>query len=628
MIANPFIKNRIQPMKLLFAQILILIALLLASCIKKQAEVNIIPKPLEQKIGNEAFTYNAETKIIIGINQNLETLGAYLVTQLSNINLKSEVQYLEDINSTENAFIIQLDRRLDDFDDEGYLLSVDRKKILLEAKTIKGLVWGIQSFLQLIPVKFFEEENHMESFSVPEVYIKDKPRFSYRGMHLDVCRHMFSVDFIKKYLDIMAYYKFNTFHWHLTEDQGWRIEIKKYPKLMSVAAYRDSTLIGHYRDQPHTFDGERYGGYYTQEEIKEIVQYASERNITIIPEIEMPGHSVAALAAYPELACTDGPFRTATTWGVFEDVYCPKENTFVFLEDVLSEVIDMFPGKYIHIGGDEVPKTNWKNCSDCQQLIQSESLENEDGLQSYFIKRIEKFLNSKGRQLIGWDEILEGGLSPNATVMSWRGIEGGIEAAKFGHDAIMTPGSYCYFDHYQANPNFQPLAIGGFTPLKKVYEYDPIPDKLAEGASKHILGAQANVWTEYITTPEQIEYMILPRMAALSEVNWTGRDKKDWADFQKRINAHFNVYEALGYNYCKGSYALEFMLDESDQNKIEIRSEIYRPEIRYTTDGSIPTNASKIYKKPIKAIDIDVIKAAIFVEGEMMEEPGEFIIKK
>lgn len=625
MIANHIIKN--QLMKLLFVQKLIILTLLFASCGKQQMEVNIIPKPFEQLIGKEDFVFNSGTKIIIQKDKNLESLGDYLVNRLRNKKLAPKLHYFEELDDSLNTFRIQLDSSLTELGEEGYLLHINQELIDLEARTIKGLFYGIQSFIQLVPPTLFEEENLMKSFSIPEVIIKDLPRFSYRGMHLDVCRHMFPVQFIKRYLDIMAYYKFNTFHWHLTEDQGWRIEIKKYPRLMSVSAYRDSTLLGHYRDKPQKYDGKKYGGYYTQEEVKEIIQYASMRNITIIPEIEMPGHSMAALAAYPELACSDGPFKTATTWGVFEDVYCPKDNTFTFLEDVLTEVIDLFPGKYIHIGGDEVPKKNWKNCTDCQQLIRSESLENEDELQSYFVKRIEKFLNSKGRQLIGWDEILEGGLSPNATVMSWRGVEGGIEAAKHGHDAIMTPGSHCYFDHYQANPNFQPLAIGGFTPLKKVYNYNPVPDALSESESKHILGAQANVWTEYISTPEQVEYMILPRMAALSEVCWSSQNDKDWLDFQKRLNVHFKAYEAFGYNYCKGSYALEFIIDESNQNAIEIRSEIYHPEIRYTIDGSIPTNSSNIYKTAIEVSDVDIMKAAIFVDGEMMEEPSEYIFK-
>lgn len=625
MIANHIIKK--QLMKLLFVQKLIIIILLITSCSKQQIEVNIIPKPYEQLIGKEDFVFNSETKIIIQKDKNLESLAAYLVNRLRSKNLAQKLYNFEELDDSLNTFRIQLDSDLTELGKEGYLLHINQELINLKAATIKGLFYGIQSFIQLVPSKFFEEEKGIKSFSIPEVTIKDLPRFSYRGMHLDVCRHMFPVEFIKRYLDIMAYYKFNTFHWHLTEDQGWRIEIKKYPRLMSVSAYRDSTLLGHYRDKPQKYDGKKYGGYYTQEEVKEIVQYASMRNITIIPEIEMPGHSMAALAAYPELACSDGPFKTATTWGVFKDVYCPKDNTFTFLEDVLNEVIDLFPGKYIHIGGDEVPKTNWKNCTDCQQLIRSESLENEDELQSYFIKRIEKFLNSKGRQLIGWDEILEGGLSPNATVMSWRGVEGGIKAAKHGHDAIMTPGSHCYFDHYQANPNFQPLAIGGFTPLKKVYNYNPIPDALSDAESKYILGAQANVWTEYISTPEQVEYMILPRMAALSEVCWSSQNDKDWLDFQKRLNTHFKVYEVFGYNYCKGSYALEFIIDESNQNAIEIRSEIYDPEIRYTIDGSIPTNSSNIYKTAIKVLDVDIIKAAIFVDGEMMEEPSEYIYK-
>ncbi|NQU35221.1 MAG: beta-N-acetylhexosaminidase [Bacteroidetes bacterium] len=313
----------------------------------------------------------------------------------------------------------------------------------------------------------------------------------------------------KKYIDLLAFYKFNTFHWHLTEDQGWRIEIKKYPKLAEISSMRKETLLGHYGDKPHKFDGKPYGGYYTQDEVREIVVYASDRQITVIPEIEMPGHSLAALAAYPELGCTGGPYEVATRWGVFEDIYCTKEETFEFLENVLLEVMELFPSKYIHIGGDEAPKSRWKECSTCQAVIVREGLRDEHELQSYFIQRMEKFLNSHGRRIIGWDEILEGGLAPNATVMSWRGTEGGIAAARQDHDAIMTPGSHCYFDHYHANRELEPLAIGGFTTLEKVYSYEPVADSLTSEEANHIMGAQGNVWTEYMETPEYVEYMVL-----------------------------------------------------------------------------------------------------------------------
>jgi hexosaminidase len=365
----------------------------------------------------------------------------------------------------------------------------------------------------------------------------DIPKFQWRGMHLDVSRHFFSKEFIKKYIDYLAMYKMNTFHWHLTDDQGWRIEIKKYPKLTEVGAWRNGSMTGHYTDQ--TFDDIRYGGFYTQEEIKEIVAYAKERYITVVPEIEMPGHALAALASYPEFSCTGGPFEVGKSWGVFDDVFCPKDETFTFLENILAEVIALFPSEYIHIGGDECPKVRWKSCPKCQKRIKDEKLKDEHELQSYFIQRIEKFVNSKGRKIIGWDEILEGGLAPNAAVMSWRGTEGGIAAAKEKHFVVMSPGSHCYFDHYQGEPKNEPIAFGGYTNVEKVYSFNPIPKELSEEESKYILGAQANVWTEYINTPEHVEYMVFPRIAALSEVLWGTSNPNEYKVFETRLISAF-----------------------------------------------------------------------------------------
>jgi len=373
-------------------------------------------------------------------------------------------------------------------------------------------------------------------------------------MHLDVGRHMFPVATIKEFIDLIAMHKMNTFHWHLTEDQGWRIEIKKYPKLTEVGAFRKETLIGHgatpRKDQK--FDGKPYGGFYTQEEVKDIVDYAAKRHITVIPEIELPGHSLAAIAAYPELGNTGKQYDVGTRWGVFKEIYAPTDKTFSFLEDVLTEVMELFPSKLIHIGGDEAPKDEWKQSKFAQQLIKKEGLKDEHELQSYFIKRIEKFVNSKGRNIIGWDEILEGGLAPNAAVMSWRGTEGGIEAAKQKHYVVMTPGHSCYFDHYQSkDKENEPLAIGGYLPVEKVYSYDPTPKELSKEEQKYILGAQANVWTEYIATPEYLEYMILPRMDAMAEVVWTKPDNKNWDDFKERLNPMAKRYDVMGLNYAK-----------------------------------------------------------------------------
>jgi hexosaminidase len=367
---------------------------------------------------------------------------------------------------------------------------------------------------------------------------------------------MFPVEFIKKYIDLLAHHKYNRFHWHLTEDQGWRIEIKKYPKLQEIGAFRKETVIGHAstatRGNAKDFDGKRYGGLYTQEEIKDVVKYAADRYVTIIPEIELPGHALAALSAYPNLGCTGGPYEAATTWGVFDDVFCAgKEDSFVFLQGVLDEVIELFPGKYVHIGGDECPKTKWEKCPHCKKRMKVENLKDTHELQSYFIQRIEKYLNSKGKQIIGWDEILEGGLAPNATVMSWRGEEGGIAAARQNHDVVMTPGNWCYFDHYQAGPEGEPLAIGNMTTVEEVYSYEPVPPQLDSIQAKHILGAQANVWTEYIPTSDHVEYMVYPRACAMAEVLWSKPETKKYEDFKLRMKEHADRLTDWKVNFAR-----------------------------------------------------------------------------
>jgi len=360
---------------------------------------------------------------------------------------------------------------------------------------------------------------------------------------------------VKMLLEQMAIHKMNRFHWHLTDDQGWRIEIEKYPLLTEVGAYRDETLIGHGGRPPFEYDNTRYGGFYSKEEVKEIVKYAADRFITVIPEIELPGHALGALAAYPELSCTGGPHEVATRWGVVQDVYCAgKDETFEFLENVLKEVIELFPGEYIHIGGDECPKDRWEECEDCQKRIEEEGLEDEHELQSYFIRRIEKFLLDNNRRIIGWDEILEGGLAPEATVMSWRGIKGGIEAAQQKHDVIMTPNSHMYFDYYQCEPDGQPLAIGGYLPLEKVYSYNPMPEVLNSDEQKYIQGVQGNLWSEYLSTPEYMEYMAYPRFFAVAEVAWTNYELKDFENFLDRLEVQKARYDIIGINYFKGEY--------------------------------------------------------------------------
>jgi len=435
---------------------------------------------------------------------------------------------------------------------DGYELNVLSDHIVVSANNETGIFYALQTLRQMMRMDALPNaKDQLRNWSIPTVSILDYPQFTYRGMHLDVCRHYMPVEFVKKYIDLLAYYKMNRFHWHLTDDQGWRIEIKQFPKLQEVAAWRDETLIGHYRETPDRYDGIRHGGYYTHEEIKDVVAYAAQRGVTIIPEIEMPGHAQAALAAYPKLGCTAGPYEVVETWGVFDEVFCPRESTFVFLEKVLDEVMELFPSPYIHIGGDECPKTRWKSCPHCQARMQEEGLKDEHELQSYFITRIEKYVNSKGRNIIGWDEILEGGLAPNATVMSWRGMKGGIDAAKSGHDVIMTPGTHCYFDYYQADPAVEPLAIGGLITLEKVYSFNPVPADLTSAEAKHILGAQANLWTEYIGSPQQAEYMAYPRAIALAEVLWTPASRRDWPEFAKRLNQHLERLDGMQVNYAR-----------------------------------------------------------------------------
>ena len=470
--------------------------------------------------------------------------------------------------------------------DEGYSLEVTTSGIVIMASTSEGIFYALQTLRQIMRMDAMPDaDGQSRTWQVPLVHITDYPRFPYRGMHLDVCRHFMPIDFVKKYIDLLAYYKLNTFHWHLTDDQGWRIEIKKYPKLQEIAAWRDETLIGHYKETPDRYDGTRHGGYYTQEEIKDVVAFAADRGVTIIPEIEMPGHALAALSAYPELACTPGPFKAATTWGVFDDVFCPTETTFTFLQDVLDEVISLFPSPYIHIGGDECPKKRWKESAFCQQLMKANGLTDEHQLQSYFTQRIEKYLNTKGRSIIGWDEILEGGLAPNATVMSWRGMSGGIEAAKSGHDVIMTPGSHCYFDHYQADPDVEPIAFGGLTTLEKVYSFNPVPAQLTSSEAKHILGAQGNLWTEYIGSTDQAEYMAFPRAIALAEVLWTPASKRNWNEFALRLDKHLDRLDGMDVRYANHLQVPTVeVYSNADRLQLKWKTPLPGQEIYFTRD--------------------------------------------
>lgn len=515
--------------------------------------LNIIPAPVSQTVNTGTFTLSASTKIKLIDNGEKATanfLNDYL-QRYYGFKLAITKEASKNFISLSTKRFIQKPAN-----EEQYTLNVTQKSVSISGSSYQGTFLGMQTLLQLLPVQ------PQKKLSIQATTIEDYPRFAYRGMHLDVGRHFFDVEFVKKYIDFIALHKMNTFHWHLTEDQGWRIEIKKYPLLTSVGGFRNGTIIGHHPGTGN--DNLQYGGFYTQDQIKDVVKYAAARFITVIPEIELPGHSSAAIAAYPQLSCFPNESTAISdktpwsgsregkqvqqTWGVFPDVFCPTEYTFTFLQDVLDEVLALFPSQYIHIGGDESPKDYWKRSPFAQQLIKEKGLKDEHELQSYFIQRIEKYINSKGRKIIGWDEILEGGLAPNAIVMSWRGEQGGIDAAKQKHDVIMTPGSYVYFDHAQGKPD-DSLTIGGYLPLETVYNYQPVPSQLAEEDRKYILGSQANVWTEYMASPAKVEYQLFPRMSALSEVLWS--DKKDYEDFKKRLAVQLKRYDLWKVTYNK-----------------------------------------------------------------------------
>ncbi|PRZ25293.1 beta-N-acetylhexosaminidase [Flavobacterium granuli] len=538
-----------------------LFSLLLCSVMSFGQEVNIIPQPVQVTTNTGSFVINPKTSLVVS-NKTDNATAAFLNEYLSDyygfklpIVKKAAKNYIK-FNSLKNVKGLKA---------EGYSLKSDSKGVIIAGNSAIGTFYGMQTLIQLLPLE------KSDALKIAAVDVKDEPRFVYRGAMLDVARHFFPVSFVKKFIDYLALHKLNYFHWHLTEDQGWRIEIKKYPKLTEIGSHRNGSIVGRYPGKGN--DNTPEGGFYTQEEVKDIVKYASDRFITVIPEIEMPGHSSAAIAAYPMLSCfpdekTEIPANMISekskqelangkvklvqeTWGVFTDVYAPTEYTFKFLEDVLDEVMALFPSKYIHVGGDESPKDAWKRSEFCQQLIKEKGLKDEHELQSYFIQRMEKYINKKGRTLIGWDEILEGGLAPNAIVMSWRGEAGGIAAAKENHQVIMTPGSHVYLDHSQTKEETE-VTIGGFTNLEKIYSYEPIPKELNEQQAQYVLGAQGNIWTEYMLNPAKVEYMIFPRLSALSEVLWSPKEKKDWPAFQTKIETQKKRYDMWGANYYKG----------------------------------------------------------------------------
>lgn len=573
-----------------------------------KGDYGVVPLPQEVTLTNGSpFVLSPSTKIFYPegndkMKKNAEFLASY-IKEITGYELATAT------GQPGKGISLVIDQSIQN--PEGYQLTVSDNGIRIAGSTDAGVFYGIQTLRKSIPAT--AQGMNVE---LPAATINDYPRFAYRGMMLDVSRHFFPVDSVKTYLDILALHNQNTFHWHLSDDQGWRIEIKKYPELTQIGSKRKETVIGH---NSGTYDGKEYGGFYTQDQIRDVINYAAERHITIIPEIDMPGHQLAALATYPELGCTGGPYDVWGQWGVADDVICAgNEKSMQFLEDVLSEVIDLFPSEYIHVGGDECPKVRWEKCPKCQARIKELGLKAdkdhtaEQRLQSYIINYAEQFLNGKGRQIIGWEEILEGGLAPNATVMSWRGIEGGIEAVKHKHDAIMTPSSFLYFDYYQTmDTDNEPPAIGGYVPLEKVYSYEPVPQILTPEEAKHIVGIQANLWTEYIPTYSQVEYMELPRMAALSEVQWTMPEKKEYADFLKRLPGLIAVYDINQYNYAKHIFQVNSQyIPDTEANVLNVAlSTIDNAPVYYTLDGSDPTASSNIYTDTLKIGQSCTLKA-------------------
>jgi hexosaminidase len=612
---------------------IILMAITLVSCNRDSIflPVEIIPEPVSVEERGGYFNLTSSIEIYTTGDAEVDKIAEYFQEQfelVSGFNL--EFKKIED-RRNDQGIIFELLPGADSLGDEGYLLNVKRRKIELSAHQPAGLFRGVQTLFQLMPPAIYGDEllENIE-WKIPRVIIYDKPRYAWRGMHLDVSRHFFPKEFVLRYIDMIAMHKMNVFHWHLTDDNGWRIEIDKYPKLTEIAAWHVDRDDMHWRDvtPPEPGEAATIGGFYTKDEVREVVQYAADRHITILPEIEMPGHVCEVLAAYPELSCTGGPFyvQPGTYWPNI-DIFCAgNDETFEFLEGVLDEVIELFPGEYIHIGGDEATKTRWENCKKCQKRIKDEGLANEQELQSWFIKRIENYLNGKGKKIIGWDEILEGGLAPEATVMSWRGFDGGIESARQGHDVVMCPVSHCYFDYYQANPDFEPVGPGGFTTLKMVYGFDPTPPVLNAEEAKHVLGGQGNVWAEYIPTSGHAEYMSTPRMTALAEVLWSPEDKLDWDNFRERLNYQFKRFDAMDLNYAKGSYAVDFVTDFNEEQNlfvVKMETEQYKPDVRFTIDGSEPTPQSQVYAKPLVIDSTTTIKAGIFEDGALKETFSE-----
>lgn len=573
----------------------LLFVLILALSISAQVEApNIIPKPHTMQVGTGQFNLTKETRIV-AVKKEDRSHARMLRDEIKRSQgLDLKIASAPSARSN-NIYVSTGDDVVVMKGDGTYSIDVRSDRIDLDAPNSLGLFYAFQTFRQLMP------PGRTQSVSIPVVKIDDRNRFAYRGMHLDVARHFQPVDFVKRFIDLMSQYKYNYFHWHLTEDQGWRIEIKKYPKLTEIGSKRPET-VKERNLTPYIGDGIPHGGFYTQKEIRDVIEYAKARHITVIPEIELPGHASAALAAYPQFGCkSDYKYKVQTTWGIFKEVFCPTEETFKFLEDVLDETITLFKDSpYIHIGGDEVLKDHWKESTFVQELKRKENLKDEHEVQSYIVRRIEKFINSRGKKMIGWDEILEGGLAPNATVMSWRGMRGGIEAARSKHDVIMTPTDFVYFDYGQGDPAYEPLNIGSYVPLEKVYSFEPVPKELTSEEAKHIIGGQANLWTEYMKTPQHIEYMAFPRMLALSEVLWSRVEDRNYDDFLRRLNAHLPHLDAQNVNYRIPEPAgLRNVITQDGKVSLEL-SPAPGTRVHYTTDGTTPDERSPVYDRAIE----------------------------
>jgi len=583
-----------------------------------QKEIQIIPKPNEMVLSDGVFEFSNETEFVVSDDEQ-RGIASTLINKFEKASgLKFDV-----VSKAPKSNFVQL-KVNDSFKKEAYELKVSKKSVVITAKGSAGFIYGLETMRQLLPVAIESEMVVANTiWEIPAIDIKDKPRFQWRGLMLDLSRHFFNKEYILKTIDRLAMHKMNVLHLHLVDDQGWRIEIKKYPKLTEVGAWRvdQEDKAWDIRAVNSPTDKGTYGGFLTQKELKEIVKYAQSKNVEIIPEIEMPAHVSSAIAAYPELSCF-GSAIGAPSGGVWPitDIYCAgKESTFNFLENVLSEVMEIFPSQYIHIGGDEATKDHWKTCPDCQKRIQEEGLKDVNELQSYFIKRIEKFIILNNKKLIGWDEILEGGLAPEATVMSWRGTKGGIEAAEQGHDVIMTPESHCYFNFYQGPQNEEPLAFNGFLPLHKVYTFDPVVESMTPAEAKHVLGGQANLWSEYITSEALSEYMLFPRLAALSEVLWSTKESRNWEDFSIRLGAMFKRYDALRINYAKSAYmitASSIVNVDTKKVLLSLENEFPNPDIRYLIgENEITENAIK-YTNPIEVKGTTLFKASLFKDDK------------